>query len=108
MTKLIACASALLLTAAGVALTAAPSVAAPTEAATLACTTGTHTVTGFGRGQVLHVEGSTQRFVPTHVRRADGTVLFAAPGGPVTDTCTATSPVSGSTLTFDGFFTPRG
>jgi len=107
MTKLTSLVTALGLSAACLVLTAAPAAAAPTESALLSCTSGTYTVTGFGRGQVLHVEGSQQRFLPMEVRRADGTVLFRARGGTVTDTCTATSPASGSTLTFLGFFTPR-
>ena len=91
---------------------AAPAAAAPTPPAELVCDSGTYTVTGFGRGQVLHVVGSTARFVPTHVELTDsGRVVFDAPGQAdrATDTCTATSPLPGGrTFSFTGFFTPQG
>ena len=89
---------------------AAPAAAAPTPSAALVCDSGTYTVTGFGRGQALHVVDSTARFVPMHVELADsGTAVFDAPGhaDQATETCTATSPESGRAFTFTGFFTPR-
>jgi hypothetical protein len=90
-------------------LVAGPAAAAPAPAADLVCGSGTYTVTGFGRGQALHVVGSTARFVPTHVELADGTVVFDAPGQAeaATETCTTTSPESGRAFTFAGFFTPQ-
>ena len=90
-------------------LVAAPAAAAPTPATELVCDSGTYSVTGFGRGQALHVVGSTARFVPTHVELADGPFVFDAPGhaDAATETCTAASPVSGRSFTFTGFFTPQ-
>ena len=96
--------------AAALALVAGPAAAAPTATAPLVCDDGVYTVSGFGRGQTLHVVGSTQRYVVTSARLADGTQVFDAPGqagrGDVV-TCTTTSPLSGTAFAFEGFFTPR-
>jgi hypothetical protein len=45
--------------------TAAPALAAPTESAVLECGSKSYIVNGFGRGQVLHVVGSTSNFIVT-------------------------------------------
>jgi hypothetical protein len=80
---------------AALALVAGPAAAAPTATATLVCEDGVYTVSGFGRGQTLHVVGSTQRYVVTSARLEDGTQVFDAPGqadrGDVV-ACSATSP----------------
>lgn len=88
---------------------AAPANAAPTAAALLVCGDRAVEVTGFGRGQVLHVEDSTEAFVVTRAEVA-GSVVFDAPGQQgLADVvrCTTTSPISRTHFTFVGFFTPR-
>lgn len=88
---------------------ASPAVAAPTESAPLDCGGTVVDVTGFGRGQVLHVVGSTTRFVVTRAVTG-GTVVFEAPGQAGTAdlvSCTVTSPGSERQFLFEGFFTPR-
>jgi hypothetical protein len=102
----IAAASATLV-AAGVAF-AAPSVAAPPgPTAELICPSATYTVVGFGRGEPLHVVGSTSRFIVTRAV-ANGEVIIDNPARadrPL-ETCTTVSPISGTNYTFTGFFTP--
>jgi hypothetical protein len=93
------------------AATAAPALATPTESAQLDCGAVQYEVTGFGRGQVLHVVGSTSTFVVTFAQLASGRVVFDNPGlADARDvvTCTTTSPVTGTSFMFRGFFTPRG
>ncbi len=105
MTRLLpTCAIALSITA-----LAGPASAAPTEAAPLKCGATTVLVTGFGRGQVLHVVGEQQRFVVTRAQIGEA-VVFDNPGQAGRDDiveCTATSPLSGRAFAFEGFFTPR-
>ena len=89
-------------------LVAAPANAAETDSAVLVCGSTEVTVTGFGRGQVLFVAGSTQRFIVTFAQLAGGPVLFEAPGHNDSDrvvTCTTTSPVTSRSFVFRGFFT---
>jgi hypothetical protein len=68
-------------------------------------------VTGFGRGEALHVVGTNQNFVVTYAR-------LEPSGQVVTDiagqrdradllTCTTVSALSGTQYTFKGFLTPR-
>ena len=86
---------------------AAPASAAPTPSSALDCGNRTVVVDGFGRGQTLHVVGSTSNFVVTRAVRADGTVVFDSPAAadrPLL-TCTAVTPAGGG-FTFTGFFTP--
>ena len=80
-----------------------------TETASLHCGSRSYIVDGFGRGQVLHVTGTTQNFIVTRAVRADGTVAFDSPAQadrPVV-TCTTTTP-EGTWFAFTGFFTPPG
>jgi hypothetical protein len=69
-------------------------------------------VTGFGRGQVLHLVGSTEQLVVTFAQRQpSGQVVFDNPGlGDTPDllTCSTTSPITGQAFTVRGFLTPRG
>lgn len=88
---------------------AAPAHAAPTASAPLVCDSRTVEVTGFGRGQVFQVVGSTETFIVTRAEAA-GRLVFDNPGQKgMADIvqCTTTSPVSGTNFTFLGFFTPR-
>jgi hypothetical protein len=66
-------------------------------------------VTGFGRGQVLHVVDSNADFIVTTATLTEsGVTVFDIPGqNSDADivTCTTTSP-SGTRYTFRGFFTP--
>jgi hypothetical protein len=82
------------------------------EEAVLTCGDARYAVSGFGRGEPLHVSGGTGTYVVTYARvEPDGPVLLDTPGqrgGEDVVTCSATSPLSGRTLTFRGFFTPRG
>lgn len=90
---------------------AVPAVAAPTGPAPLTCGSEQYEVTGFGRGQVLQVVGSNRVFVVTRAQLASGPVVFDNPGlanGAGIVDCTATSPISGTSFIFRGFFTPRG
>lgn len=87
---------------------ALPANAAPTESATLHCGTSQLQVTGFGRGQVLHVTDSKSRFIVTRAELESGQTVFIAPGHTGADnivSCTVTSP-SGTFFAFEGFFTP--
>ncbi len=87
----------------------APAAAAPTATAPLTCGSEVYTVSGFGRGQAFHVEGSNRRFVVTRADLA-GTTVFDAPGQAGRAdvvTCTTTPPGSQNTFVFQGFFTPR-
>jgi hypothetical protein len=82
--------------------------AADTEAADLLCSDGAVRVTGFERGEVLHVVGSNRNFIVTSAVNATGQTVFDIPGhrnraGIVT--CAATTP-AGKDYTFQGFFTP--
>ncbi|MDP9407332.1 MAG: hypothetical protein M3P95_05535, partial [Actinomycetota bacterium] len=91
---------------------AVPASTGSTDSAPLACgPAGVFEVTGFGRGQVLHLVGGTQQFVVTFAQRQlSGQVVFDNPGlaaAPDLLTCQATSPVSGQVFTFRGFLTPR-
>ncbi len=104
------CASAAL-SAASLAGSSAPAGATETDTAVLTCGAATYPVSGFGRGQVLFVTGSTQRFIVTFAQLDDGRVVFEAPGQAQNEsvvTCTTSSPVTGRTFTFRGFFTPQG
>lgn len=85
-----------------------PAQAASTDSADLVCGDTTVTVSGFGRGQVLHVVGQAGTFIVTRAASGDD-VLFEAPGqAGKADivTCATTSP-SGRAFMFQGFFTPR-
>ncbi len=96
--------------AASAALVAGSAEAAETASAPLTCESGEYIASGFGRGQVLFLAGTTQRFIPSFVQRPTGEVLFEAPGQGAREdlvTCTATSPISNSPLIYQGFFTPR-
>ncbi len=87
---------------------AVPAQAASTDSAELVCGDTTVTVTGFGRGQVLHVVGDAYTFIVTRAVSGDA-VLFDNPGQAAKAdivTCVTTSP-SGRAFTFQGFFTPR-
>lgn len=110
MRKIAALCASAAISAASLALGAAPAQAGETESAVLACgSAGDFTVTGFGRGQVLFVTGTTQRFIVTFAQLEDGRVVFEAPGQRKNEnvvTCTTSSPISGRTFTFQGFFTP--
>jgi len=91
-------------------LGAAPAEAGKTDSAVLTCGSTQYTVTGFGRGQVLFVTGTTQRFIVTFAQFNPGQVVFEAPGQKAKNdivTCTATSPATGRSFIFRGFFTPR-
>jgi len=102
--------SAVAVAAASAVLVATPAEAAKTESAVLTCGSSEFTVTGFGRGQVLFVTGTTQRFIVTFAQLTTGEVVFEAPGSDAKDdvvACTATSPVSKRSFIFRGFFTPR-
>src|SRR5687767_15097933 len=83
--------------------------AKPTEEATLYCGSQQYTVSGFGRGEVLHVSGSNLNYVVTYARvEPNGPVVIDIKGQQdKTDvvTCTVTTPF-GTTFTFKGFFTP--
>jgi hypothetical protein len=86
-----------------------PAHAAPTPSAPLVCDGAAVDVTGFGRGQVLHVVGTEQRFIVTRAETATAGVVFEAPGQAGRDdvvSCSVTSP-SGREFLFEGFFTPR-
>ena len=104
--SLLGCVSAVVAT--GAVALAAPAQAAPTASAELTCGSTTVVVTGFGRGQVLHVVGQEASFVVVRAETG-GTVVFDNPGhvgrADVVD-CTTTSP-SGRDFRFSGFFTPR-
>jgi hypothetical protein len=98
--------------AAGLLGNSAVATAAEKEQAVLTCGNQQYLVSGFGRGQVLHVVGSTSNYVVTYARlEPDGPVLTDIKGQRDKRdivTCTATSPLSGRSFTFKGFFTPRG
>ena len=84
----------------------ARAAAAPTESAVLGCGSNSYTVEGFGRGQVLHVVGSTSNYVVTRAVLGDGTVVFNSPAKadrPLV-ICTTVTP-AGRSFTFTGFFT---
>ena len=98
---------------AGSAVVAAPvsAFAAETESATLTCGSTTYEVTGFGRGQTLHLVGSSRNFVVVFARQEpSGRVIADIPGqrsrADVVE-CTTTTP-SGQAYTLRGFLTPRG
>ena len=89
--------------------------AKPNPEAILSCGSQQYTVNGFGRGEALHVVGSTTNYVVTYAEIISG----SGTGNVVTDikgqqgkedivTCTATSPVTERTFRFKGFFTPSG
>ena len=87
-----------------------PAQAAETESSVLKCDNNIKvSVTGFGRGQVLHVVGSNTDFiVTTATLTRTGVTVFDMPGQDSNAdivTCTTTSP-SGTRYTFEGFFTP--
>lgn len=85
---------------------AAPALAAPTDSAVLDCGESAFVVDGFGRGQVLHVVGSTSNFIVTRAE-VGGTVVFDSPSRAdrTLVTCTTVSPGSNKAFTFTGFFT---
>ena len=69
------------------------------------------TVDGSGRGQVLHVTGTTSNFVVTRAVREGGTVVFDSPAQADRSLvpCTTTTPGPNRVgFTFTGFFTPAG
>ena len=105
--SLLGCVSAVVATSAMA--VAAPAQAAPTASAELTCGSTAVVVTGFGRGQVLHVVGQETNFVVVRAETG-GTVVFDNPGQAgrtdVVD-CTTTTP-AGRDFRFAGFFTPRG
>ncbi len=110
MRRLRALCTAAAIVAASAVLAASPADAAETDSAVLTCGSTQYTVTGFGRGQVLFVTGTTQRFIVTFAQLTTGEVVFEAPGQDAKNdivTCTATSPDSGRSFIFRGFFTPR-
>ncbi len=80
-----------------------------TGQATLTCGNQQYLVSGFGRGDVLHVVSSTSNYVVTYAQVANGTVVKDAKGQQNKDTvtCSATSPITGRMFTFRGFFTPQ-
>jgi len=91
-------------------LGAAPAEAGKTESGVLMCGSTQYTVTGFGRGQVLFVTGTTQRFIVTFAQFTTGEVVFEARGQRAKNdivTCTTTSPITDRSFIFRGFFTPR-
>lgn len=99
------------LAAASLSLAAGPAAAGETAAAPLVCGNTTYSVTGFGRGQALHVVGSNQNFVVTRAQLSTGEVVFEAKGQQKNESkveCTAKSPESDRTFIFEGFFTPAG
>ena len=86
-----------------------PALAGTTASAPLVCGDRTVEVTGFGRGQVLQAVDGTSRFVVTRAVSGDAPPVFDNPGqagGDDVVECTATSPTSGRTFVFEGFFTP--
>jgi hypothetical protein len=94
------------------AATPAAASAAPTKSASLACgRDGSYAVTGFGRGDALHLTTDASNFVVVYGENRDtGQVLMDAPGQRTRDdilTCTVTSPVTGMRLLLEGFLTPR-
>ncbi len=99
------------LAALGFASISTSATAAETESATLTCGTASYQVTGFARGEPLHVLGNNSNFVVTYARfESTGQVVMDIPGQNARRdivTCTATTP-AGSRFTFRGFFTPRG
>lgn len=100
-----------LASAAALVVCACPSSAfgAETQSADLLCGGTKFVVTGFGRGEVLHVVGSNANFVVTFAQIvSSGRVVIDIPGQTGVDviTCTTTTP-SGTDFTFKGFFTPR-
>lgn len=78
----------------------------------MTCGDTQYVVSGFGRGEPLHVSGGTSNYVVTYARVGpDGPVIIDIPGQrdrADVVTCSATSPISGRTFIFEGFFTPRG
>ena len=92
------------------ALGAGPALAAEAEA-TLTCGSDAYPISGFSRGQVFHVVGSTSEFVVTQAQivSAEGTrTVFDNPGQAGRAdilTCTTISP-RGTSYIFNGFFTP--
>ena len=111
MTVVSRTAAAAIVSAVALALGVASASAATTASARLDCGSVHFEVTGFGRGQVLHVVGSESRFIVTKATLdSSGQVVFAAPGlaeGANIVTCTTTSPIGEErSFTFEGFFTP--
>jgi hypothetical protein len=98
---------------AAVAIPAAPAFAAPkttsNESALLDCTSETYIVNGFGRGQALHVVGSTTNYVVTSAVLPDGTYIVDSPSKAIRPEvqCTTVTP-AGRAISFTGFFTPVG
>jgi hypothetical protein len=86
--------------------------AKPNLEAVLSCDAQQHTVIGFGRGETLHMVGSTTNYVVTYAQiQQTGQVLIDIKGQRGKKdivTCTAQSPLSSNIFTFHGFFTPRG
>ena len=87
--------------------------AKPTEEAVLTCGDQEFLVSGFGRGNVLHVSGSTTNYVVTFAQvesEPDGPIIIDIKGQRDKEdiiTCSATSPITSRTFIFQGFFTPR-
>lgn len=86
--------------------------AKPNLESTLSCGSQQYTVIGFGRGETLHIVGSTINYVVTYAQiQQTGEVLIDIKGQRDKKdivTCTAQSPLSSNIFTFQGFFTPRG
>ena len=92
--------------------TATIAQAKPNPEATLSCGSQQYTVIGFGRGETLHIVGSTTNYVVTYAQiQQTGLVVIDIKGQQNKEdivTCTAQSPLSSNIFTFKGFFTPRG
>jgi|SRR5690349_3635779 len=80
-----------------------------TPEAVLTCGGDQYVVSGFGRGEVLHVSDSTSNFVVTYARSGSNVLIDIRGQQNKQDivTCSVTSPLSGTEYTFRGFFTPR-
>src|SRR3954447_23471516 len=86
--------------------------AAETKSATLNCgADGEYTVTGFGRGNALHLTTGTSNFEVKYGKIVDtGQVITNSPGQDGRSdllTCIVTSPVTGNHLLLRGFLTPH-
>jgi hypothetical protein len=91
---------------------ATSATATENQAAPLVCTNGkTYSVTGWGRGNALHLTDSSSTFVMTYLQVVStGAVLADARGQEGRNdilTCTAHSPATDRDLYIQGFFTSR-
>jgi hypothetical protein len=94
---------------------ASPASAKPTAEATMVCGSESFTVSGFGRGEALKISGTNTNYVLTYAEVIagpdTGAVIINVKGQRNSEdivTCNATSPLSGRTYLYRGFFTPRG